>query len=471
MIQNVKNMNIIDEVLIKKVLDSNSNPSDKDVRAILRKSLELKGLNLDDAASLLNIEHGNEPLIKELFGTAFKIKNAIYGNRLVLFAPLYVSNYCSNDCLYCGFRKSNKNMKRKKLSDEEVKLEVELLEKQGHKRILMLMGEDFKRYSFDDFLRALKVAYSARSRRGEIRRINVEIPPLSVEEFKRLKEAKIGTYTMFQETYHRETYEKMHPTGKKSDYYWRLESMDRAQEGGIDDVGIGVLFGLYEHKFEVLALLMHAKHLDEKYGTGPHTISIPRLEPAQNAPAANNPPYPVSDDEFKKLAAVIRCAVPYTGMILSTRERAEMRRELFHLGVTQISAGSKTNPGGYNEARVNPEDEEQFALSDTRPTPVVIKDTMKEGFIPSFCTACYRSGRTGKDFMDLAKPGLIQNFCQPNALLTLQEYLEDYADKGAKETGGRLIEREAGKISNEKIKNEFYKKLGRIKNGERDLYF
>lgn len=464
-------MNIIDEVLIKRALDSNSNPSDKNVQAILKKALELKGLNLDDAASLLNIEQENEPLIRELFDIAFKIKNAVYGNRLVLFAPLYVSNYCSNDCLYCGFRRSNRDMKRRKLSDEEVRLEVELLEKQGHKRILMLMGEDFKRYSFNDFLRALKVAYSVRSRRGEIRRINVEIPPLSVEDFKRLKEAKIGTYTMFQETYHRETYEKVHPTGKKSDYYWRLKAMDRAQEGGINDVGIGVLFGLYDYRFEVLALLMHAQHLDRKFGTGPHTISIPRIEPAQNAPMANNPPYPVSNFDFKKLVAVIRCAVPYTGMILSTRESAEMRRELFCLGVSQISAGSKTNPGGYNEARINPEDEEQFALSDTRPTPVVIKDIMKEGFIPSFCTGCYRLGRTGKDFMDLAKPGLIQNFCQPNALLTLQEYLEDYADKEAKEIGNRLIEREAGKISNEKIKEKFYEKLERIKNGERDLYF
>lgn len=465
-------MNIIDEEQINKALEENKDASNEKVRNILKKALQLKGLDVTDAASLLNMDFRNMALMEELFNTAFKIKNAIYGNRLVLFAPLYVSNYCSNDCLYCGFRRSNKNMIRKILTEEEIKQEAELLEKQGHKRILMLMGEDFSKYSFDDFLKAINVVYSVKTNPGgEIRRINVEIPPLSIEDFKRLKEAKIGTFTMFQETYHKETYQKMHPSGKKSDYYWRIEAMDRAQKAGIDDVGIGVLFGLYDYRFEVLALLMHAEHLDRTYGTGPHTISIPRIEPAQNAPAANNPPYPVSDDDFKKLVAVIRCSVPYTGMILSTRESPEMRKQVFHLGVSQVSAGSKTNPGGYAEAKINPDNEEQFALSDTRPTPIVINDMMMQGFIPSFCTGCYRIGRTGKDFMDLAKPGLIQNFCQPNALLTLQEYLEDYADEEAKQTGEKLIEREAEKIRNEKIKENFFNKLERIKNGERDLYF
>ncbi|MBW2974809.1 [FeFe] hydrogenase H-cluster radical SAM maturase HydG [Candidatus Woesearchaeota archaeon] len=464
-------MAIIDEEKINRVLEDNKNPSEEKVRSVLKKALELKGLNLDDCACLLNIDSKDKALLDELFSTAFSIKKSIYGKRLVLFAPLYISNHCSNDCLYCGFRKSNKEMKRKILTDDEIRQEVEILEKQGHKRILMLMGEDFQRYSFDDFLSALSTAYSVRSNKGEIRRINVEIPPLSVEEFRRLKQAKIGTFTMFQETYHKETYHKMHPSGKKSDYLWRLEAMDRAQEAGIDDVGIGVLFGLYDYRFEVLALLMHAQHLDKKFGTGPHTISIPRIEPAQNAPAANSPPHPVDDTDFKKLVAVIRCSVPYTGMILSTRESPEMRQEVFHLGVSQVSAGSKTNPGGYNEARINPEDKEQFALSDTRPTPIVIKDMMLKGLIPSFCTGCYRKGRTGKDFMDLAKPGLIQNLCQPNALLTLQEYLEDYADKESKEIGEELIKKEAEKISNEKIRELFYEKLKRVKNGERDLYF
>jgi 2-iminoacetate synthase len=461
-------MSIINEEKINKALKENKDCSEDKIKEILKKALELKGLDLDDAASLLNIDSGNKELMTALFDTAFKIKNMIYGNRLVLFAPLYVSNYCSNDCLYCGFRKSNKEMKRRVLTNDEIKEEVEILEKQGHKRLLMLMGEDFNEYSFDDFLGALNAAYSVITKPGgEIRRINVEIPPLSTGDFKKLRSAKIGTYTMFQETYHKETYEKMHASGDKADYNWRLTTMDRAQKAGIGDVGIGVLFGLYDYKFEVLALLIHAQYLDKTYGTGPHTISIPRIEPAQNAPAANKVPYPVSDDNFKKLVAVLRCAVPYTGMILSTRESPKMRKELFQLGISQISAGSKTDPGGYKGGEGNAG---QFSLSDTRPAPDVIKDMMKQGLMPSFCTSCYRSGRTGKDFMELAKPGLIQDFCQPNALLTLAEYLEDYASEDAKKIGEELIMKESNKIK-ESIKIVFLEKLKKIKNGERDLYF
>ena len=465
-------MNFIDEEGINSTLAGNQNPSGDRILKILAKASKLKGLDLSEAACLLNIDSKNKLLMQKLFKTSFKIKNAIYGNRLVLFAPVYASNYCANDCLYCGFRKSNREMKRRKLTDEELTAEVKILQRQGHKRLLMLMGEDYSEYSFDDFLRAIEVAYSVKTPpSGEIRRINVEIPPLSVKDFIRLKEAKIGTYAMFQETYHRQTYEDMHPCGGKSDYKRRLFAMDKAQEAGIDDVGIGVLFGLYDFRFEVLAILMHARHLDEMYGTGPHTISVPRIEPAQNAPAADKPPYPVSDEEFKKLVAVIRCAVPYTGMILSTRESAKLRRHLFSLGVSQISAGSKTNPGGYHEGKINPEEQEQFALSDTRPTPDVIQDMLEAGFIPSFCTACYRLGRTGGDFMDLAKPGLIQKFCQPNALLTLQEYLCDYATNEAREIGETLIENEALKINEGRVKQEFQKKIECVKNGERDLYF
>lgn len=465
-------MNFIDEGGINSTLSENLNPTENSIQKILAKALELNGLDLDEAACLLNIDYKNTLLIQKLFETAFKIKNAIYGNRLVLFAPVYASNYCANDCLYCGFRKSNREMKRRKLTDEELRAEVKILQRQGHKRLLMLMGEDYSEYSFDDFLRAIEVTYSVKTPpSGEIRRINVEIPPLSVKDFIRLKEAKIGTYTMFQETYHRETYSMMHPCGGKSDYKRRLFAMDKAQAAGIDDVGIGVLFGLYDFRFEVLAMLMHARHLDEMHGTGPHTISVPRIEPAQNAPAAEKPPHPVSDEDFMKLVAVIRCAVPYTGMILTTRESAELRRHLFFLGVSQISAGSKTNPGGYYEGKTNLLNQEQFALSDTRPTPIVILDMMKQGFIPSFCTACYRVGRTGKDFMDLAKPGLIQNFCQPNALLTLQEYLCDYASNEAREIGETLIEKEALKINEGGVKQEFQKKLVSVKDGERDLYF
>ena len=461
-------MDIIDEGRIKRVLVDYRDPSKWKIKGILKKALELKGLELDDVACLLNI---NSSDVQELYDTAFKIKNKIYGNRLVIFAPIYVSNYCVNDCLYCGFRGSNKEMKRKILSEAEIRKEVEVLQKQGHKRLLMLMGEAFDKYSFDDFLKALKVVYSVKSSEGgEIRRINVEVPPLNDAEFKKLKEAKIGTYTMFQETYHRETYEKMHLSGMKKFYDWRLDTMDRALDAGIGDIGIGVLFGLYDYKFEVLALLMHANHLDGKYGIGPHTISVPRIEEALNAPATVDVPNPVSDEEFKKIVAVLRCAVPYTGLILSTRESAKLRKELFQLGVSQISAGSKTKPGGYSEVENN-SDEEQFALSDTRPTPEVIKDMMKKGFISSFCTSCYRKGRIGKSFMELAKPGLIQKYCQPNALLTLKEYLMDYGDEEGKKIGEKLIEKESERIVDNKIKVEFFKKLERIEEGERDLYF
>ena len=465
-------MNFIDEGEVCSALEDGESPSEESVRSILRKALKLRGLGLDDAAALLAVDSGSTALMRELASTAFAIKKRIYGNRLVLFAPLYVSNHCSNDCLYCGFRRSNKDMERKALTDWEVRREVGILERQGHKRLLMLMGEHFGKYSFDDFLRALKIAYSVTTKpRGEIRRINVEIPPLSVGDFKRLKQAGIGTYTMFQETYHEKTYKKMHPSGPKSDYCWRLEAMDRAQTAGIRDVGIGVLFGLYDYKFEVLSLLMHAKHLEKRFKTGPHTISIPRLEPAQNAPAANNPPHPVADGDFKKLVAVLRCCVPYTGMILSTRESPDMRRELFHLGVSQISAGSNTSPGGYSKRKRESGRGGQFAVSDSRPALVVIKDMMKEGFIPSFCTACYRRGRTGEDFMELAKPGLIQMFCQPNALLTLQEYLDDYGDEEAKSVGEGLIGKEAALIRPLKMRRSFSKKWEAIRDGKKDLYF
>jgi 2-iminoacetate synthase len=333
------------------------------------------------------------------------------------------------------------------------------------------MGEHPNRCSLDYFIEAIQAAYSVTDGTSSIRRINVEIAPLSHEEFRKLKQVKIGTYTVFQETYHRETYRTMHPTGIKADYDWRLTAMDRAQQENIGDVGIGALFGLYDYRFEVLALFQHAAHLDRTYGAGPHTISVPRLEPAQNAPAALNPPHPVSDEDFKKLVAVIRISVPYTGIILSTRETAQLRQELFNLGVSQISAGSRTNPGGYGEAEANPEDEEQFAVNDTRSTGEVIQDVIRRGFVPSFCTGCYRKGRVGMDFMDLAKPGLIKNFCLPNALLTLKEYLVDYADPETKSQGNELIAREIRNIPNRRTARETEKRLERIAHGERDLYF
>lgn len=460
----------IDERKIKELIASKENASDIEIRKILNKALLLKGLDLDEVAALISIK--DDKLMDWLFKTALKIKESIYGNRLVLFAPLYVSNYCSNNCLYCGFRKDNRDMRRKCLTIEEIKEETRIILEYGHKRILMLMGEHPSECSFDYFLGAIEAAYSVKDSKGNsIRRINVEIAPLTEEEFLKLSKVKIGTYTVFQETYHEETYKKMHPSGKKSDYLWRLYTMDRALKNGLNDIGIGALFGLYDYRFEVLALIQHAKHLDEKYGIGPHTISIPRIEPAQNAPCANNMPSKVSDKDFKKLVAVLRCAVPYTGIILSTRESSEMRKQVFNLGISQISAGSKTNPGGYKEALINPENEEQFSLNDTRTTGEVIKSVINQGFIPSFCTGCYRLGRVGQDFMDLAKPGLIQLHCLPNALTTLKEYLVDYADEKTKKDGEELIKRELMNIPDEKRREKTIEYLNRVENGEKDLYF
>lgn len=459
----------IDEDIIHHLLKGTIKSPNEEIQKILGKALLLKGLELDEVAALINLS-GKDGL-DSLFKTALKIKKLVYGNRLVLFAPLYISSYCSNNCLYCGFRKDNKGMKRKCLTIDEIKEETKMVLEQGHKRILMLMGENSAECSFEYFLKAIDAVYSVKDSKGNsIRRINAEIAPLSEEEFRKLSKIKIGTYACFQETYHKETYRKMHPSGRKADYFWRIYAMDRALKNGLHDVGIGALFGLYDYRFEVLALIQHAKHLNKTYGIGPHTISIPRIEPAQNAPISQKIPYPVSDFDFKKLVAVLRCAVPYTGMILSTRETAEMRNELFNLGVSQISAGSKTNPGGYKESITNPINEEQFSINDTRTTGEVIKSVIEQGFIPSFCTGCYRKNRVGKEFMELAKPGLIKMHCLPNSLTTLKEYLMDYADVKTKEMGEHLIEKELTNIP-EKIREKTANFLKRIENGERDLYF
>lgn len=463
-------MSFINQEKINKLLKESQNASEKEVNRILDKALQLKGLELKEVAILLNISDKEQ--LNKLFKAASKIKQEIYGNRLVLFAPLYVSNYCSNNCLYCGFRTDNKDMRRKCLELKEIEEEVKLILEQGHKRILMLMGENNNKCSFDYFLKAIEIAYKSKDSKGNsIRRINIEISPLTEKQFQKLKHIKIGTYTVFQETYHKETYKKMHPSGIKSDYDWRLYTMDRALKNGIKDVGIGALFGLYEYKFEVLALIQHAKYLDKTFSIGPHTISVPRIEPAQNAPASIQIPNPVSDNDFKKIVAILRCAVPYTGIILSTRESSNMRKELFDLGVSQISAGSKTNPGGYKKAVINQEDEEQFSLNDTRSTGEVIKSVIRQGFIPSFCTSCYRIGRVGKDFMDLAKPGLIKMHCHPNALVTLKEYLEDYADDETKKFGEELIQNELKNIPDEDRRNKTIRYLKEIEKGKRDLYF
>ncbi len=427
-----------------------------------------QGLDLEDVATLLNVDSKDEKIMKEIFSLALEIKQMIYGNRIVLFAPLYVSNYCSSSCLYCSFRAENKELKRKILNKEELIQEVEILEKQGHKRLLMLMG-DHPKYSIDDFIKDINIASEVKSNpNGEIRRINVEIPALDIDDFKKLKQTnRVGTYALFQETYHQKTYQKMHPYGPKSNYLWRLNTMDRALEAGMDDVGLGVLFGLYDYRFEVLALLMHANHLDKKFSIGPHTISVPRIQPAINTPCSINPPYPVSDLDFKKLVAIIRIALPYTGIILSTRESPQMRNELLQLGVSQISAGSKTQPGGYTNQT---NDSSQFFLSDKRPTKDVIYDLIKSGFIPSWCTGCYRSKRTGQAFMTIAKMGQIHNLCHPNAILTFAEYLIDYADDKTKKAGWDLIDKEIQTITNNEKKQFLHSSLEKIKNGKRDIY-
>ncbi|MBM3199934.1 [FeFe] hydrogenase H-cluster radical SAM maturase HydG, partial [Candidatus Woesearchaeota archaeon] len=440
------------------------------VSKILKRSLLLRGLSLEDIAVLINIS--DKKSLDCLFKTALKIKQQIYGNRLVLFAPLYVSNYCSNNCLYCGFRRDNKDLMRKCLTPSQVKEEAKAILHQGHKRILLLMGEDPAACDLDRCLKTISAIYKVRDSKGNsIRRINLEISPMAYKELKKLKSAKIGTYTVFQETYHPETYKLMHPAGKKADYSWRLHTMDRALKSGIKDVGIGALFGLYEYRYEVLALIQHATHLEETYGTGPHTISVPRIKPAQNAPASQKVPCPVSDTDFKKIVAVLRCALPYTGIILSTRESPNMRKELLNLGVSQISAGSKTSPGGYKEEATSSHTEGQFSLEDTRSVAEMIRSVIKQGFIPSFCTACYRSGRVGKDFMDLAKPGLIKLHCLPNALITFQEFLEDYADSRTIKAGEKLIHKELKNIPSKAIRNKTLEYLKMVKKSGRDLYF
>lgn len=459
----------IDDGKIESLLNQAARPERAEIEAIVAKAKELKGLDLQETAALLRSE--DPDMVSLIRQAAREIKEAIYGNRLVLFAPLYIANHCSNDCLYCGFRRSNRDLTRVSLTMDQIASEVGVLEREGHKRLLMLCGEHPRRSSLDYFCEAIETAYGVKTEKGgEIRRINVEIAPLTVPEFRRLKETKIGTYVLFQETYHHETYRRMHPSGPKADFTWRLTAMHRAQEGGISDVGIGALFGLYDYRYEVLGLLSHAKQLEQDCGVGPHTISIPRLQAALNAPAAIAPPCPVSDEQFKRLVAIIRLAVPYTGMILTTRETPEMRNDVFNHGVSQISAGSRTDPGGYEKDSSERFRAAQFNLGDTRTLDEVIHDITLMEQIPSFCTACYRLGRVGKDFMDLAKPGLIQKFCRTNAILTFKEYLMDYASPGTVAAGNALIDRLLAETGNSRTRSTIAERLKRMENGQRDLY-
>ncbi|MCL4547207.1 MAG: [FeFe] hydrogenase H-cluster radical SAM maturase HydG [Bacteroidetes bacterium] len=463
-------MDFINEKYISELLEDtrlNDRSLQKD---ILKRSREAKGLTLKESASLLNIT--SPDLLEELFHTAREVKEKIYGNRLVLFAPLYVTNSCINNCLYCAFRKDNTLLKRKTLTIDEIKSEIEFLVRQGHKRVLLVAGEHPKKSNLQFIHDAIDAIYSVHINGGNIRRVNVNTAPLSIDEFKILKSFGIGTYQCFQETYHYETYQQMHPSGPKHDYSWRLYAMDRALQAGIDDVGIGALFGLTDYKFETLAVLNHAFNLDDRFGIGPHTISIPRLEPAFNAPLSHKPPFAVDDSSFKKLLAVIRLAVPYTGIILTTRERAELRREMFSLGVSQISAGSRTSPGAYKESQDSMEEYEmeQFQLGDHRTLDEVVKDCCGLGFMPSFCTACYRSSRTGDRFMELAKSGNIGKLCVPNAISTFDEYLIDYASDSTKKVAADFITKEMEKLEGV-TKTKTLKMLERVEAGERDVYF
>lgn len=464
-------MEFINEENIYSLINDKSLNDSNFQKDVILKAKEAKGLSLRESASLLNI---TDPEVKqELFSTAKQVKEKIYGNRLVLFAPLYVTNLCINNCLYCAFRKDNKDLKRKTLTLDEIKTETEFLVKQGHKRVLLVAGEHPKKSDINFIGEAIDTVYKVNINGGNIRRLNVNSAPMTVDGFKTLKSFGIGTYQCFQETYHYDTYKTMHPEGPKGDYSWRLYAMDRALQAGIDDVGIGSLFGLTDYRFETLGLLSHAFNLDEKYGIGPHTMSVPRLEPAFNAPAAEKPPFAVSDEDFKVLISVIRLAVPYTGIILSTRERAELRRELFELGISQISAGSRTSPGAYKESKesLSEHEMEQFQLGDHRSLDEVVKDCCDLGYMPSFCTACYRSERTGDRFMELAKTGDIGKICVPNAISTFEEYLNDFATAKTKEKGKDFIKEEIEKLENEATVNKVKKMLGRVDSGDRDVFF
>ncbi|WP_167615469.1 [FeFe] hydrogenase H-cluster radical SAM maturase HydG [Maribellus sediminis] len=454
----------INEQKIWETLESNKNPDAAKIREVLEKAKEMKGLSLEDVAVLTCIS--DPEMLAELFNTANHVKETIYGKRLVLFAPLYISNLCANECLYCAFRATNKEIDRHALSQEHIAREVEVLIKQGHKRILLVAGESYPKEGLQYVLDSVRTVYGVKSEHGEIRRVNVNVAPLSVDEFKQLKAENIGTYQIFQETYHRETYAKVHVGGKKRDYNWRVWSLHRAMEAGIDDVGIGVLFGLFDYRFEMLAMMQHINELEEKFGVGPHTISVPRMEPATNSDMASHPPFPVSDIDFRKIVAILRLAVPYTGIIMSTRETAKMRRETFALGVSQISAGSKTNPGGYEEDNAI---SGQFSLGDHRPLDEVIRDVASMGYVPSFCTACYRMGRTGQDFMDLAKPGDIKLHCAPNALSSFKEYLQNFASPETVAVGDELIQKNIAEM-NGIARQRAEKLVKRVEAGRDDVY-
>jgi 2-iminoacetate synthase len=455
------------EEILEALAYAGSNKNNRElIDQILEKARKRQGLSHREAAVLLDC--GLEDKNQEIYALAEQMKKDIYGNRIVMFAPLYLSNYCINGCVYCPYHMKNEHIARKKLTQEDIKREVIALQDMGHKRLAIEAGEDPVNNPIEYILESIKTIYSIQHKNGAIRRVNVNIAATTVENYRKLRDAGIGTYILFQETYNKKSYEALHPTGPKHDYVWHTEAMDRAMEGGIDDVGIGVLFGLELYRYDFVGLLMHAEHLEAAKGVGPHTISVPRIRHADDidADAFDNG---ISDDTFGKIVACIRLAVPYTGMIVSTRESQACRERVLHLGVSQVSGASRTSVGGYVEPEPEDQKSEQFDVEDRRTLDEVVQWLMKLGYIPSFCTACYREGRTGDRFMALSKNGEIQNCCHPNALMTLKEYLEDYASPETKKLGVELIAREISNIPREKVRNIVINYLEEIGNGHRDF--
>ncbi|GAB1370109.1 [FeFe] hydrogenase H-cluster radical SAM maturase HydG [Candidatus Kapaibacterium sp.] len=461
------NVSFIDNEEILSII-KNSIPEKNHVRDIIAKSLDKKRLSMFDTAILLNVE--DEDLIEEIKSGARELKRKVYGDRIVLFAPLYIGNYCSNNCTYCGFKKSNKEIIRKTLLNNELKKEVQSLENNGHKRLILVFGEH-QTYSPEFIADSVRTVYSVKVGNGEIRRVNINAAPQDIEGFKIIKDAGIGTFQIFQETYHRETYSNVHISGMKKNYDWRLTALDRAMESGIDDVGIGALFGLFDYKYDVLGLIRHVNHFEAVYNVGPHTISFPRIQYASEMNM--NLKYEVSDKDFTKLVAILRLAVPYTGMILTARENANLRDEIMQFGVSQIDGGTNIELGGYSEDNKHLQNlnKEQFTINDNRSLNEIIHELLLSGYIPSFCTACYRMGRTGEHFMEFAVPGFVKKMCSPNAILTLAEYLEDYAPDSTKVLGYSLIQSKLTELEGEQNLNSLRIKLEKIKNGQRDLYF
>ncbi len=446
---------------------NNTNPDKNEVRAIIQKSLDKNRLTLQETAVLL--QTSDPELIDEIKEGARTLKENVYGNRIVLFAPLYVGNLCVNNCEYCGFRTTNKNQRRMTLTGEELISEVEMLEDSGQKRLILVFGEH-PEYNPDYIADTVRSVYKVKKGNGEIRRVNINAAPLDIEGFRTVKESGIGTYQVFQETYHRGAYEKYHTGGMKRNYDYRLTALDRAQEGGIDDVGIGALFGLYDWRFEVMALLRHVNHFEAVYNVGPHTISFPRLKNASDVKLDER--YRVSDEDFTRMVAILRLAVPYTGLILTAREPAHIREEVLRFGVSQIDGGTKIEMKGYSDNKKTQDlNAEQFEINDNRTLNEVMDELINKGFIPSFCTACYRVGRTGEHFMEFSVPGFIKRYCTPNALLTLAEYLEDYAPETTRKSGYRLIEKSLQEYDDPRFKNKLAERLEKVKTGERDLYF